>query len=261
MSNLRITTVQSVIHWENIDANLDHFSNKISHLKNQTDVVVLPEMFTTGFSMNPSTLAESMTGKTMKWLTKQAKKINAVITGSFIAEDNGKYYNRLVWMYPNGTYEIYDKRHLFTLAKEHENYESGTRKLIIEWKGWKICPLICYDLRFPVWARNVEGYDLLLYTANWPTARSNAWKTLLEARAIENQCYVVGVNRVGNDGSGLEYAGDSSVIDFGGKVLQRASDIEQVATVEISKSTMEKFRKKLNFLGDRDLFKIDGNIH
>ena len=254
MSNFRITTVQSIIHWENIDANLAHFSKQIKPLKNQTDLVILPEMFTTGFSMNPAPLAESMTGKTMQWLTQQAREINAVVTGSFIATEGGKYYNRLVWMFPDGSFEIYDKRHLFTLAKEDENYEAGTKKLIVKWKGWKICPLICYDLRFPVWARNVENYDLLIYTANWPITRSNAWKTLLEARAIENQCYVVGVNRVGKDGSDLDYSGDSSVIDFGGKVLHRATNIDNVATVEISKTAMATFRQKLNFLGDRDLF-------
>lgn len=256
MSNLRISTIQSIIHWEDIDANLDYFSKKIAILKNQTDVVVLPEMFTTGFSMTPANLAESMSGKTMQWLASQASMIGAVVTGSFIAKENGKYYNRLVWMYPDGTFRTYDKRHLFTLAKEDENYEAGTKKLIVEWKGWKICPLICYDLRFPVWARNVEGYDLLIYTANWPVTRSNAWKILLAARAIENQCYVVGVNRVGKDGSELQYAGDSSVIDFGGKILSRVTEVEQVTTIEISKAKMDNFRQKLNFLDDRDLFEI-----
>ena len=254
--NLRVSTVQSIIHWEDIDANLSHFSKQIKKLKNRTDVVILPEMFTTGFSMQPARLAQSMTGKTMKWMVKQAKKINGVVAGSFIAKEDGKYYNRLIWMFPNGTFKTYDKRHLFTLAKEDENYEAGTKKLILEWRGWRICPLICYDLRFPVWARNVENYDLLIYTANWPVTRSGAWKTLLEARAIENQCYVVGVNRVGKDGSDLYYSGDSSVIDFGGKVLYRATDIENVTTVEISKTAMDAFRKKLNFLGDKDLFTI-----
>ncbi len=255
-ANLRVTTVQSTIIWEDIDANLARFSKQIKHLKNQTDVVILPEMFTTGFSMQPAHLAESMTGKTMKWMVKQAKKINAVVTGSFIAKEDGKYYNRLVWMFPNRTFNIYDKRHLFTLAKENKHYEAGKKKLIVEWKGWKICPLICYDLRFPVWARNVENYDLLIYTANWPVTRSNAWKTLLEARAIENQCYVVGVNRIGKDGSDLHYSGDSSVIDFGGKVLYRATDSANVTTIEISKKAMKTFRKKLNFLDDKDLFTI-----
>ncbi|MFT4758911.1 MAG: omega-amidase [Paraglaciecola sp.] len=255
-SNLRVTTVQSTIYWEDIDKNLSHFSKQLKGLKNKTDLVILPEMFTTGFSMNPAPLAESMTGKTMKWFAKQAKKINAVVTGSFIAQEDGKYYNRLVWMFPNKTYKIYDKRHLFTLAKEDKNYEAGTKKLIVKWNGWKICPLICYDLRFPVWARNVENYDLLIYTANWPVPRSDAWKTLLAARAIENQCYVVGVNRVGKDGSDLQYSGDSSVIDFSGKVLHQATDITNVTTVEVSKKGKNAFRKKLNFLEDKDLFII-----
>ena len=254
MSDLRVTTVQSIIHWENKAANLAHFARQIQQLSGQTDLVVLPEMFTTGFSMNPEFLAEPMNGDTMNWMKAQAALLQAVVTGSFIAEEDGRYYNRLVWMFPNGDYEIYDKRHLFTLAQEDKHYEAGQKKLIVEWKGWKICPLICYDLRFPVWARNVEHYDLLLFTANWPSMRSQAWKTLLEARAIENQCFVVGVNRVGEDGNGLPYTGDSSIIDYSGKVLLRTTDIEQIATVTLSKSEMTTFRQKLNFLDDKDLF-------
>jgi len=253
---LRVTTIQSIIHWENIDANLNHFSKKLDGLKGKTDLIILPEMFTTGFSMEPANLAEPMNGKTMLWLREKATELNAVVTGSFIAIENKRYFNRLVWMQPDGNFQTYDKRHLFTLAGEDKNYQQGIQKLIIEWKGWKICPLICYDLRFPVWARNIENYDLLIYTANWPITRSNAWKTLLEARAIENQCYVVGVNRIGQDGSKLSYGGHSSVIDFGGQVLNRVAEIENVSTIELSKEKMDAFRNKLNFLADRDHFQI-----
>jgi predicted amidohydrolase len=256
MSTLRVTTVQSVLHWENIGANLNMFSHKLSHLSGKTDLVVLPEMFTTGFSMNAAHLSEHVDGQTMQWLEAQSRKLNAVITGSFIATENGRYFNRLVWMRPDGSFETYDKRHLFTLAGEHEIYTAGQKRLVTEWKGWKICPLICYDLRFPVWSRNNENYDLLIYTANWPERRSYHWKQLLVARAIENQCFVAGVNRLGTDGMNLNYTGDTSIVDFSGKIQYQVSDVEDVFTANLMMKDLQAYRKSLQFLADQDKFEI-----
>ena len=256
MKNLRITTVQSILHWENIFTNLEMFDEKLRSLSGKTDLVVLPEMFTTGFSMNAKTLAEEMEGQTFQWMQLKAQELGAVIAGSFIVESNGHYYNRLVWMYPNGEYQYYDKRHLFTLAKEHETYTAGIKKMLVEWKGWKICPMVCYDLRFPVWSRNAEGYDLLIYVANWPKTRSYHWKQLLVARAIENQSFVIGVNRVGTDEKGLMYSGDTSVVDYAGIVLHQVSHAENVYSFELSREKMIEYRNKFNFLNDQDKFEI-----
>ena len=212
---MRISTVQSSLVWENVDANLQSFEEKISNLKNQTDIIVLPEMFTTGFSMHPERLAESFNdSKTIDWMKRMAAKINAAVCGSIIIEESGNYFNRFIWAAPDGEIEYYDKRHLFTLAGEHKPYKAGEKKLIIDYKGWKICPLVCYDLRFPAWCRNSEDFDIQVFVANWPNKRSHHWKSLLLARAIENQCYVVGVNRVGKDANDLEYSGDTSIIDL-----------------------------------------------
>ncbi len=256
MSNLRITTIQSQLHWEDIDANLEGFTQKLSELNTNTDLIILPEMFTTGFSMNAENLAEEMYGKTINWLKTQAANHQSIITGSFIATEDGRYYNRLVWMRPDGSFETYDKRHLFTLAKEHETYRQGTKKLIVEYNGWKICPLICYDLRFPVWSRNVEDYDLLIYMANWPLTRNHHWKSLLMARAIENQSYTIGVNCVGKDGNGFEYSGDTSIIDFSGSMIYQISNSENVFTITLEKEKQQSYRDKLNFLPDKDSFEI-----
>ena len=256
MQDLRITTIQSTLHWEDKPANLAMFDKKMEGLAGTTDLVVLPEMFTTGFSMKAPVFAEGMEGRTMNWLWAKADEIGAVVTGSFIVNDNGKYYNRLVWMQPDGEFEYYDKRHLFTLAKEDKAYDAGHKKLVAEWKGWRACPMICYDLRFPVWSRNVEGYDLLIYVANWPQTRRHHWQQLLTARAIENQVYVVGVNRMGSDAKGLDYSGDTSVIDYSGEVLYRAANVEGIFTCEISRAKLAAFRQKLNFLADQDKFKI-----
>ena len=256
MENLRITTVQSHLHWENVPDNLAMFDEKLEGLANKTDLVILPEMFTTGFSMNASGIAESMDGQTMDWLREKAKSLDAVVTGSFVAKDERHFYNRLVWMRPDGQFDYYDKRHLFTLAGEHKAYTAGQKKMVVKWKGWKICPMICYDLRFPVWSRNVEGYDLIIYVANWPETRSHHWRQLLMARAIENQAFVAGVNRVGSDKTGLKYTGDTAVIDFSGMVIHQVSGKENVYTCEINKEEMEEFRSKLNFLSDQDKFEI-----
>lgn len=253
---LRITTVQSALAWEDIETNLAMFSKKLADLDGTTDVIVLPEMFTTGFSMDAPRLAEPMDGRTMKWLAEQAHQTGAVVTGSFIAKEDVRYFNRLVWMRPDGSFDIYDKRHLFSPAAEHETYTAGQQKLVTEWMGWKICPMICYDLRFPVWSRNVEGFDLLLYVANWPDRRSHHWKSLLMARAIENQCFVAGVNRCGADGVGFHYTGDTSVIDFGGKILHQISNAENISTISLSMEMLLEYRRSLQFLADKDEFAI-----
>jgi len=255
MNNLRITTVQSPLIWEDVSANLEMFDIKLRTLQD-TDLIILPETFTTGFSMNAAAIAQPMDGEVMEWLTAQAAQHDAVVTGSFIAVDEGKYYNRLIWMQPDGAYQTYDKHHLFTLAKEHLAYTPGQKKLIVELKGWKICPMVCYDLRFPAWSRNLEDYDLLYYIANWPKPRAHHWKTLLMARAIENQCYVAGINRVGTDEKDLAYSGDSTVVDYSGQAYFQLTDTEGVFTTELSYEDLHAFRKKLNFLADRDKITI-----
>ena len=259
MEPLRITMVQTSLHWENRDANLEQFSRLLVGLEGQTDLVVLPEMFTTGFSMAPEKLAERMDGPTMEWLMDQAGRLGAVVTGSVIVEENGAYFNRLIWMRPDGTFDSYDKRHLFGLAGEHLCYRGGTRRLVAEWKGWRICPLICYDLRFPVWSRNEAGnpYDLLIYVANFPARRSVAWKNLLVARAIENQAYVVGVNRIGTDGNGHDHSGDSSLLDYEGNLLFRLSHQRGVFTTPLDPLGLQEFRKKFPFLADQDKFSLE----
>ncbi len=288
MNELRITTVQTDLIWENKIENLSKFDGLLRGIKRgETDVIVLPEMFTTGFSMNPAAFAETMDDATVFWLKKKAWELDAAITGSFICVENDKYYNRLVWMQPDGTFSIYDKRHRFTLAGEDRYYTEGVERLIVEWRGWRICPLICYDLRFPVWARNGlqkaknEGkeaknkgqnansnkqeaigkvqvdYDVLIYVANWPIARSHHWRILSEARAVENQTYVVAVNRVGTDANGYEYRGDTSVIDYAGEILLRRSFTEGVDTTIVSKEKLRNYRKKFGFLADQDTFEIN----
>lgn len=253
---IRVTQLQADLHWEDKVANLQYFDTQIGTLATATDLILLPEMFTTGFSMNAAALAEPMDGATMEHLTKWAADTQAVISGSFIALENGHFFNRLVWMHPDGTYQTYDKRHLFTLADEHLTYTAGTQKLIVDLKGWKICPLICYDLRFPVWSRNTESYDLLFYVANFPAKRAAAWKSLLMARAVENEAYTIGVNRVGTDGNGHYYSGDSSLIDYEGRVLYQLAHLENCFTAELSYTSQQAFRKRFAFLDDQDHFTI-----
>ncbi len=202
MDNFLVTLVQSHLDWEAPQSNLDRFTALMEPLAGKTDLIILPEMFTTGFAMQPAPLAESSDGPTLEWMKKMARQLKAVVTGSIIAEEAGKYYNRLYWVEPGGRILHYDKRHLFGMAGEGDHYASGQERLIIDYEGWRICPLICYDLRFPVWSRNTEEIDLLIYVANWPETRANDWCTLTTARAIENQCYVAAVNRIGEDGNG-----------------------------------------------------------
>jgi len=264
MSTLTITTIQSNLHWEDKPANLAMFEQKIAGITEKTEIVVLPEMFSSGFSMNPSRLAEKMDGPSVEWMKKTASQKKIVLTGSLIIEEEGNYYNRLIWMLPNGQYGYYDKRHLFAYAGEHEHYTAGNKRLIAAVKGWKINLLVCYDLRFPVWSRqnpdkvheNGPEYDLLIYVANWPERRIHAWKTLLQARAIENQCFVVGVNRVGQDGHQIYHSGDSMIVDPLGEVLYTKSHDEEVFTITLQHERLEEIRKKLPFLEDADDFNI-----
>ncbi len=254
---MRITTVQSSLVWESIEANLQSFEKKIEAHKAQTDIIVLPEMFTTGFTMNPEQVAESFeNSRTIDWMKNMAAKLGAAICGSIIISEAGNYFNRFIWATPEGEIQYYDKRHLFTLAGEHIPFNAGNQKLIIEYKGWKICPMVCYDLRFPAWCRNLEDFDIQIFVANWPNKRSHHWKSLLMARAIENQCFVVGVNRVGRDSNDLVYTGDTSIIDYAGEILYQKENEEEVMTIEFSKEKLTKFRNKLNFLADRDTFEI-----
>jgi omega-amidase len=257
MDDLKITLVQSSLHWENIEKNLAMFSEKISGIAGETDLIVLPEMFSTGFSMQPERFAEPMAGSAVAWMKEQAKQKGCVITGSFMCREEGKYYNRLVWMQPDGTFSTYDKKHLFSMGDENNHYTAGSKKIIEELKGWKVCPLICYDLRFPVWSRNTEGYDLLIYVANWPERRAHPWKTLLPARAIENQCYVAGLNRTGKDGNGIEHSGDSAVIDFKGELISKIpADKECTETVSLDRRALEEFRKIFPAWKDADHFEL-----
>jgi predicted amidohydrolase len=256
--SLHITVIQPDIIWEDRSANLQHYAQIIDRIGGTKEIVVLPEMFSTGFSMSPERLAESMSGDTVQWMSDTAKKHRIILTGSLIIEENGHYYNRLVWMQPDGAWSSYDKRHLFGYADEDRHYTAGTQKLIVQVNGWRICPLVCYDLRFPVWARNVPGseYDVLLYVANWPQRRSLAWKTLLQARAIENQAYCIGVNRVGEDGKGILYSGGSSAFDPLGELLWQDADSEAVHTIALSRQKLEEARSHFPFLRDADKFLI-----
>lgn len=257
MTNLNVTLLQSTIEWQNPAANLQHYADLMEQIDGPTDLIILPEMFTTGFTMDPYANAEGMDGSGMRWLAEQAAKRNVVITGSLVIEEAGKYYNRLIWMQPDGTYQTYNKRHLFAMAGEHMHYVAGQERLVVQYKGWRICPMVCYDLRFPVWARNNGAYDLLIYTANWPEKRSYDWNTLLKARAVENQCYVVGVNRVGTDANGHEYKGDSCVIDPGWRhTLYHVEKVEAVHTETLSGEHLADVRQRLPFLEDRDEFTI-----
>ena len=254
---LTIALIQSELVWENSEQNRKAFTQKINSISNAVDLIILPEMFTTGFTMNATKVAETMDGKTIIWLKNIAKEKNAAITGSLIIKEDGNYYNRLVFIYPSGEINTYDKRHTFTLADEDKVYTAGSKKLIIDFKGWKICPMICYDLRFPVWARNNNDYDLLIYVANWPKPRIAAWTTLLKARAIENMSYVIGVNRIGSDANGHQYIGNSAVYDALGEEISTIEPLQNTTeTISISKETLTKTRTKFSFLEDRDRFRI-----
>lgn len=253
---MKIALLQSDLIWENPKANRNHFEETIKAIAEDVNLIVLPEMFTTGFTMNPSTVAETMLGETIMWMQSLAKAKNAAITGSVIIEENANFYNRLVFVFPSGEIQFYDKRHLFTLAGEEKVYAKGNRKLIVEYLGWKICPLVCYDLRFPVFSRNVEEYDILLYVANWPQKRIAAWDVLLKARAVENMSYVLGVNRTGTDDNEHFYVGHSQAVDFLGNYLLEPQQKEGIFVVGLHKEKLLETRKRLGFLNDRDAFEI-----
>jgi predicted amidohydrolase len=256
MNHLSITLIQADLVWENVTANLINFDRLLSSINQPTDIILLPEMFTTGFTMNAEKTAETMNGKTMQWLALKASILKVMMIGSFIVKEKNQYFNRLVLMRPNCSFEYYDKRHLFGMAGEDKIFSAGKERLVIDYKGWKICPMVCYDLRFPVWARNKNDYDLLIYIANWPAPRIMHWQTLLKARAIENQSFTVGLNRIGTDENGLYYSGNSTVIMPDGMTIFESEHEEKVIRIKLSKSYLEKTRTNLPFLQDSDTFSI-----
>lgn len=260
---MNISIIQTSLHWENRTENLKHFEKLFTAVSPDTSLIVLPEMFTTGFTMKPEANAEEHGGEGLQWMQRMAQLKNAVICGSIAVKDTHKFYNRLYWVKPDGTYEQYDKRHLFRMAKEDEHYTSGKRKIIPAINDWKVCPLVCYDLRFPVWSRNrfknsTWEYDVLIYVANWPEARAYPWKQLLIARAIENQCYVIGVNRIGNDGNGIAHSGDSMVVNPRGEVISHTKAHEEcVENITLSKDYLDEFRKVFPAGLDADDFALN----
>ncbi len=262
MSALSFTLIQTILHWEDKGANLQQLEKKINSIRQPTHVVILPEMFSTGFSMKPEQLAETMDGPTVQWMKEVAARKKIILTGSLIIEEDGQYFNRLLWVLPNGQVGMYNKRHLFAYGEEDRHYTGGQERLVASVNGWKINLMVCYDLRFPVWARqqfdeekNFE-YDVLIYVANWPERRNTAWKALLQARAIENQSYVIGVNRVGTDGNHINHSGDSMVIDPLGSILYHKTDEEDIFTITLKKEELQHMREKFPFWKDADHFQI-----
>ena len=257
--SFRISLLQQPLAWQDAAANRAHFGALLAPLAGTTDLVILPEMFTTGFSMKPQQWAESADGETRAWLLQQAQALDAAVGGSVAVNDEGRYFNRFMLALPGGPTYWYDKRHLFRMAGEHRHFESGDHALIIEWRGLRLCPLVCYDLRFPVWSRRRPelDYDLLIYSANWPAARRYAWSTLLRARAIENQAFVAGVNRVGNDGNGVAHAGDSVLLDYTGQPLAELNDKPLVVTVPIEPDALREWRDRFPAHLDADAFSLE----
>lgn len=252
---LKVALIQSHLFWENPEANRIAFSTKIDSISSKVDIIVLPEMFTTGFTMKPYHIDENQAKKTLNWMKLEASKKEAAIVGSIIFKEGAQFFNRLFFIHANGKANSYDKKHTFTLAGEHKVYKAGNTKLLVNYNGFKICPLVCYDLRFPVWARNVEDYDVLIYVANWPKPRIDAWDTLLKARAIENMSYCIGLNRIGLDGLGHEYSGHSVVYDVLGKQIA-FSEKEEILYATLTKEHIKMNRDELKFLNDRDSFNL-----
>jgi predicted amidohydrolase len=258
MQDLTVSLVQYNIVWENKQQNVDYLEKKLEQVRDKTDIVVLPEMFSTGFSMNVEYLAENFHGPSLRWLKRKAKYLNAVVSGSFIAVENGKYYNRLFWVTPKGVVSSYDKRHLFRMADEHQSYSPGTASMVVKANGWNVSPFICYDLRFPVWSRNIaNAFDLMIFVANWPDQRSDHWQTLLKARAIENQAYVVGVNRIGSDANQIRYSGNSLVFDPLGKELGGCGNKEMILSVKLDINVLKNYRSKFPVWQDADKFRLE----
>lgn len=259
--DLRVCIIQQPLEWQNPEANRRHFAKLIRQQVQQTDLIVLPEMFTAGFSMESRKVAEAAEGHTLAWMRELAIETGAAITGSFAVSitdsEESLPMNRLIWMRPDGSFETYDKRHLFRMAGEHQRYQAGTERLLVEHKGWRICPMICYDLRFPVWCRNQNDYDLSIFVANWPAARAYHWVQLLKARAIENLACVVGVNRVGEDANGHAYCGDSIVLDAEGKALTEPKSQTGVFHATLSAAQLRQYRERFPAYLDADPFTLD----
>ncbi|HUD96753.1 MAG TPA: amidohydrolase [Woeseiaceae bacterium] len=258
MSALTVALVQSVLHWHDPARNLERFSKMLQAHPDPADLFVLPEMFSTGFTMDATTNAEPMDGRSVTWMAEISGRLGAAVCGSLIIEEDGHYFNRFILMHPDGNFACYDKRHRFRLAGEHEHFSAGNKIVTIELKGWRIRPMVCYDLRFPVWSRNRDGYDLLVYVANWPDRRHLAWKTLIRARAIENLAYVAAVNRIGTDGNGIDYLGGSAIIDYLGTDMLSMADKPAVMAATLEKAPLETFREKFPFHLDADAFTITG---
>ena len=256
MHNLKIALVQTHLHWEDVQANLEHFSNKLDQLQEVVDLAIIPEMFTTGFAMQPVGVAQTMDSPVLDWFKSQSTLRQCTLCGSVAIEDGGKYYNRTLWVEPNGSVSWYDKRHLFAYGGEDKQYSSGTSRVITKCGDWRVLLQICYDLRFPVFSRNRNDYDCVVYCANWPTPRRHAWNTLLTARAIENQVYSVGINRIGNDGNSLSYSGDSAVYDPLGQRVLDLGELDSVAGCTLSASHLLQVREEFPFLSDADQFEM-----
>ena len=256
--DLTVTLLQTELIWEDPVANCSTFTQKLRELKEPADLIILPEMFTTGFTMNAAAQAEKPHGFTYNWLLQMASEKNAAITGSIIVQEKGEYFNRLLWAQPDGRILHYDKKHLFRMARENAIYSAGKSKLVVTWRGWRICPLVCYDLRFPVWSRQQpeNPYDLLIYVANWPEKRAAAWKTLLAARAIENLSYCIGVNRVGTDGAGIPYAGHSAICQPQGESYFLPENLKLMHTQTLSYSNLNNFRERFPAHLDADPFQL-----
>ncbi|CAM4439174.1 nitrilase family protein [Flavobacterium terrigena] len=253
---MKTALIQTDIIWENPIENTRVLEDKINSIVEDVDLIILPEMFTSGFTMHPNLVAETMNGVTISWLQNIAKSKNCAITGSLVITENGNFYNRMVFVFPNGEIQHYDKKHLFTLAGEDKIYTSGNEKVIVNYNDWKICLQVCYDLRFPVFSRNTENYDMVIYVASWPKVRTNAWDILLKARAVENLSYAIGVNRIGTDNNNLEYIGHSQIIDELGNFIIEPTEKEGVFIATLDKNKMLETRNKLNFLNDKDTFSL-----
>ena len=257
MQDLSVSIIQSALHWNDAAANRAHFDALIADIQTPTDLIVLPEMFTTGFTMDAAACAETMNGDTVAWMKLLAQDFQVTLCGSLIVEERSSYYNRLIWASPDGGVRHYDKRHLFRMVNEHEQFSVGSERPVFELGDWRIRPLICYDLRFPVWSRGIDEFDLMVVVANWPAARQSAWQVLLPARAVENQCYVAGVNRIGHDGNDIRYAGESGVIDYLGNPVVGCADQPCTETVNLSGAALERYRKKFPAWLDADRFTIN----
>jgi omega-amidase len=264
LSTLRTTLIQTDLYWQDIDANLAMLEEKIWQIEGETDLIILPEMFNTGFSMDAEKLAEPMNFRTFKWMNQIAKQKNAAVCGSYIIKESTKFYNRLYFVDPDGGFDFYDKRHLFRMGNEHLTFAQGKKRMVRNFRGFKIMPMVCYDLRFPVWIKNQYDkssdeleYDVLIFVSNWPAPRTDVWNTLLKARALENQCFSIGVNRTGSDGEGIKYDGNSVVFDYKGQALNEMSNRPEVQTIELNLDELKSFRKKFPVYFDWDQFEYD----